>query len=228
MDRNNTMDSDQRKLTIDNTDSRKERLDRQQHSIETSPNTESRGNDNKDSGIDGAATPSMLAGTYNHKDMANDGDSAGNVTPPVGNVQSRAEDLASTGKRKANGNDSNSDEDDENREDQDDQHISSTEPEKSVTQTSPIVEAGSSPSPNNAAKQALRKGVPHVYRDFSNVPDAVGVVRKKTGGVAQPFPEKLHAMLNAEDDASVVSWLPHGRAFLVRKPAEFTDIIMPK
>jgi len=73
-----------------------------------------------------------------------------------------------------------------------------------------------------------KKGVPHVYHDYSNIPDAIGVVRKKTGGVTQPFPEKLHTMLDDDGDPSVVSWLPHGRAFLVRKPAEFTTQIMPK
>eukprot|EP00533_Pseudo-nitzschia_delicatissima_P001047 CAMPEP_0116109922 /NCGR_PEP_ID=MMETSP0327-20121206/17604_1 /TAXON_ID=44447 /ORGANISM="Pseudo-nitzschia delicatissima, Strain B596" /LENGTH=532 /DNA_ID=CAMNT_0003602987 /DNA_START=50 /DNA_END=1645 /DNA_ORIENTATION=+ len=80
-------------------------------------------------------------------------------------------------------------------------------------------------------KQGLlspKKGVPHVYHDYSNVPDAVAVVRKKTGGVTQPFPEKLHTMLNNDDDPSIVGWLPHGRAFLVRKPSEFTKTIMPK
>jgi len=48
---------------------------------------------------------------------------------------------------------------------------------------------------------------------------------------AQPFPEKLHEMLDAVEGTeltSIVSWLPHGRAFLVRKPKEFTDKIMPK
>jgi hypothetical protein len=75
-----------------------------------------------------------------------------------------------------------------------------------------------------------RKGVPHVYRDFSNVPDSVTVVRKKTGGVATPFPEKLHHMLDLEskEHPSAVSWLSHGRAFLVHDPHEFTDFIMPK
>ena len=73
-----------------------------------------------------------------------------------------------------------------------------------------------------------KKGVPHIYHDHSNVPDIVGVVRKKTGGVTKPFPEKLHEMLDNDDDPSIVSWLPHGRAFLVRKSAEFTAQIMPK
>ena len=48
---------------------------------------------------------------------------------------------------------------------------------------------------------------------------------------AQPFPEKLYEMLDDVEgtaDMSIVSWLPHGRAFLVRKPKEFTGAIMPK
>jgi hypothetical protein len=75
-----------------------------------------------------------------------------------------------------------------------------------------------------------RKGVPHVYRDFSNVLDSVTIVRKKTGGVATPFPEKLHRMLDIEskEHPSAVSWSSHGRAFLVRDPHEFTDFVMPK
>lgn len=78
------------------------------------------------------------------------------------------------------------------------------------------------------AKANRKRGVPHIYRDYSNVPDAAGYVRKKTGGVTQPFPEKLHELLDRENEPSVVSWLPHGRAFLVRKPKEFTSRVMPK
>ena len=87
-----------------------------------------------------------------------------------------------------------------------------------------------SPSSRATKDSPERKGVPHVYRDFSNVPDSVTVVRKKTGGVATPFPEKLHHMLDIEskEHPSAVSWLSHGRAFLVRDPHEFTDDIMPK
>ena len=46
------------------------------------------------------------------------------------------------------------------------------------------------------------------------------------------FPDKLHEMLaqeSSDDPASaIVSWLPHGRAFIVRKPKEFTTQVMPK
>mmetsp|Transcript_19364 Transcript_19364/g.44892 ORF Transcript_19364/g.44892 Transcript_19364/m.44892 type:complete len:603 (+) Transcript_19364:203-2011(+) len=82
--------------------------------------------------------------------------------------------------------------------------------------------------PSLAPTTTTKKGVPHIYHDYSNVPDALNMVRKKTGGVTQPFPEKLHTMLDNDDDPSVVGWLPHGRAFLVRKPAEFITKIMPK
>lgn len=69
----------------------------------------------------------------------------------------------------------------------------------------------------------------HVYHDYASIPDATGFVRKKTGGVTQPFPEKLMDMLDREsiDNRSVVSWLPHGRAFIVRQPKVFTSTTMP-
>lgn len=85
----------------------------------------------------------------------------------------------------------------------------------------------------------------HVYHDYAMVPepssnDTTATVaiasnnqspsRKKTGGVSQPFPEKLMEMLDEESilHPDIVSWLPHGRAFLVRKPKVFTSEIMPK
>jgi hypothetical protein len=75
-------------------------------------------------------------------------------------------------------------------------------------------------------------GIPHIYHDYSRMPDVSGYVRKKTGGVTQPFPEKLHEMLSSvdldESERSIVSWLPHGRAFIVRIPKQFTATIMPK
>jgi hypothetical protein len=88
------------------------------------------------------------------------------------------------------------------------------------------------PSPTsdeNGNKKSKRAGVPHIYHDYSAVPDSLGYVRKKTGGVTQPFPEKLMEMLSKETDCpSIVGWLPHGRAFIVRKPKAFTSEIMPK
>ena len=50
------------------------------------------------------------------------------------------------------------------------------------------------------------------------------------GGVAVPFPVKLHYMLSrmdVEGTNSIISWQPHGRCFLVHKPKEFIEEIMP-
>lgn len=58
-----------------------------------------------------------------------------------------------------------------------------------------------------------------------------GVKRGARGGVVKPFPLKLHEMLDQIEDeglASVVCWQPHGRAFMVRKPREFVEYVMPK
>eukprot|EP00543_Licmophora_paradoxa_P000300 CAMPEP_0202455862 /NCGR_PEP_ID=MMETSP1360-20130828/13286_1 /ASSEMBLY_ACC=CAM_ASM_000848 /TAXON_ID=515479 /ORGANISM="Licmophora paradoxa, Strain CCMP2313" /LENGTH=332 /DNA_ID=CAMNT_0049075545 /DNA_START=44 /DNA_END=1042 /DNA_ORIENTATION=- len=51
------------------------------------------------------------------------------------------------------------------------------------------------------------------------------------GGVAVPFPEKLHLMLSKADEngfSHIVSWQPHGRCFLVHKPKLFVEKIMPE
>lgn len=51
------------------------------------------------------------------------------------------------------------------------------------------------------------------------------------GGVAVPFPEKLHYMLSQmeqNETPDVVNWQPHGRCFIVHKPKEFVEDIMPK
>jgi hypothetical protein len=51
------------------------------------------------------------------------------------------------------------------------------------------------------------------------------------GGVACPFPWKLHEMLNATEEEAlhrIVSWCSHGRAFLVHQPKEFAAVVMPR
>jgi len=68
----------------------------------------------------------------------------------------------------------------------------------------------------------------HVYHDYSAIPDSEHFVRKKTGGVTMPFPEKLMHMLDKESllNPDVISWQSHGRAFTVRKPKDFTSRVM--
>jgi len=55
--------------------------------------------------------------------------------------------------------------------------------------------------------------------------------RRRRGGVSVAFPVKLHTVLEqVEVDglSHVISWQPHGRCFVVHKPKEFVDHVMPK
>jgi hypothetical protein len=57
------------------------------------------------------------------------------------------------------------------------------------------------------------------------------VRRGPRGGVAVPFPDKLHHMLtevSKEGLDHIVSWQPHGRCFVVHKAKEFVTTVMPK
>jgi hypothetical protein len=110
---------------------------------------------------------------------------------------------------------------------------SASSPDSMPLVTPPTAPNPSPPSPQGDAshpgKLSKKRGIPHVYHDFSAVPDALGYVRKKTGGVTQPFPEKLHEMLTKETNVpDIVAWLPHGRAFIVRNPKLFTSQVMAK
>jgi hypothetical protein len=51
------------------------------------------------------------------------------------------------------------------------------------------------------------------------------------GGVACPFPWRVHDMLEAVEKEGldhIVSWRPHGQAFTVWKPKAFADIIISR
>jgi hypothetical protein len=76
----------------------------------------------------------------------------------------------------------------------------------------------------------------HEYQDYSyereDGDDEANEPKRRgpRGGVAHPFPEKLHLMLESIEEEGldhVVSWLPHGRSFMVHKPKEFVAEIMP-
>lgn len=74
--------------------------------------------------------------------------------------------------------------------------------------------------------------VQHHYHDHAADPvvDPSLIKHKAKGGVITPFPVKLHGMLDmieADGLANVVSWQPHGRCFVVHKPKEFVNHVMP-
>lgn len=74
--------------------------------------------------------------------------------------------------------------------------------------------------------------VQHNYHDHSLENESDRPKQQKSrGGVSIPFPLKLHSLLDkamAEGYGDVVSWQPHGRCFVVYKPKEFQDIVLPK
>mmetsp|Transcript_3437 Transcript_3437/g.6486 ORF Transcript_3437/g.6486 Transcript_3437/m.6486 type:complete len:213 (-) Transcript_3437:243-881(-) len=54
---------------------------------------------------------------------------------------------------------------------------------------------------------------------------------KKKGGVGTPFPLKLHELLERaeiERLTDIISWQPHGRAFVVHQPKKFVSGLMPR
>ena len=91
--------------------------------------------------------------------------------------------------------------------------------------------------PGKTAKMNDRHFVVHNYHDHAkdesdenDTPTTVSS-RRRRGGVATSFPLKLHSLLDQiEQDglAHVISWQPHGRAFVVHKPKEFVNHVMPK
>jgi hypothetical protein len=86
----------------------------------------------------------------------------------------------------------------------------------------------------NAHQQEKRASHQHIvmhnYHDHSDEIDDGAPAPFTRGGVTIPFPIKLHAILDQiEQDgyADVISWQPHGRCFVIHKPKEFADHVMP-
>lgn len=56
----------------------------------------------------------------------------------------------------------------------------------------------------------------------------VGPSKKNSGGVVRPFPEKLMEVLDRGDMESIITWMPHGRAFIVLNPQQLRDVVLPR
>mmetsp|Transcript_27448 Transcript_27448/g.42063 ORF Transcript_27448/g.42063 Transcript_27448/m.42063 type:complete len:367 (+) Transcript_27448:93-1193(+) len=85
------------------------------------------------------------------------------------------------------------------------------------------------------SKENGKHCVQHNYHDHAN--DVEGLIIQppviSKGGVTVPFPMKLHGLLEQIDSvepelSGIVSWLPHGRSFLVHKPKEFANSVLPR
>ena len=100
-----------------------------------------------------------------------------------------------------------------------------------------IVSSGppSSAPKNKHQRQQVHRchQVEHHYHDHAEdvISEEMKVPPVYRGCVRQPFPFKLHTMLDTiEKDGyvSVISWQPHGRCFVVHDPAAFVKTVMPK
>ena len=75
-----------------------------------------------------------------------------------------------------------------------------------------------------------------VYRDFSRVtPSTIFATsagfRSPTGQSklsVQKLPAKLNAMLSCKEFESIISWMPHGRAWKIHKPHAFVEQVIPR
>jgi len=69
------------------------------------------------------------------------------------------------------------------------------------------------------------------FIDASVIPDPGSHALSFRGGTSQFFPHKLYRLLEEmekDGKADIISWLPHGRAFVVHKPEKFVDEILGK
>lgn len=72
----------------------------------------------------------------------------------------------------------------------------------------------------------------HAYVDYAAIPPSI-VLKDyseptNTGGISQPFPQRLHALLStpALYEERVIGWQEHGRCFVIRQPKEFARTTM--
>lgn len=99
----------------------------------------------------------------------------------------------------------------------------------------PLPEPQSSTIPNISSSSDKHPHiiVQHDYHDRAAeiVSYSMEDIQTTRGGVAVPFPPKLHEMLEQVQEEGlehIVSWQPHGRCFLVHDPKGFVDIVLPK
>mmetsp|Transcript_5546 Transcript_5546/g.12065 ORF Transcript_5546/g.12065 Transcript_5546/m.12065 type:complete len:403 (-) Transcript_5546:1048-2256(-) len=69
--------------------------------------------------------------------------------------------------------------------------------------------------------------VDHTYRDFSKYIDEGGHLIKHKKSEAN-FPAKLHKMISEPTNSSIITWMPHGRAFKVLDKETFFSEVLPK
>mmetsp|Transcript_13585 Transcript_13585/g.16498 ORF Transcript_13585/g.16498 Transcript_13585/m.16498 type:complete len:592 (-) Transcript_13585:174-1949(-) len=73
-------------------------------------------------------------------------------------------------------------------------------------------------------KRLREKALQQVKKIFGDISHT----RKNSGGVIKPFPEKLMEVLDRGDMDAIITWLPHGRAFIVKHPQNLREVVLPR
>ena len=89
-----------------------------------------------------------------------------------------------------------------------------------------FLEEGEEPQPtiSDEEKKVHNKKVEKIKRIFGDV----GPSKKNSGGVVKPFPEKLMEVLDRADLEGIITWMPHGRAFIVLQPQQLREVVLPR
>lgn len=70
-------------------------------------------------------------------------------------------------------------------------------------------------------KEGSLKKIKKIFGDISPS-------RKNSGGVVKPFPERLMEVLDRSDMDHIITFLPHGRAFIVMHTQELREVVLPR
>ena len=76
-------------------------------------------------------------------------------------------------------------------------------------------------------KETKKSVVDHTYRDYSHV-EISDLVDDYKGVNEKVFPSKLHVILSTPEYARIITWKPHGRAWVVMDKPMFNSIVLPK
>jgi len=77
---------------------------------------------------------------------------------------------------------------------------------------------------SNDERKMKEKALRRIRKIFGDI----SPTRKNSGGVVKPFPEKLMEVLDRGDMDNIITWLPHGRAFIVRHAQQLREIVLPR
>jgi len=82
------------------------------------------------------------------------------------------------------------------------------------------------PSSVDPSAEGLKPYPFFFYRDYSRVEDPDPTPLTPPGRVPN-FVAKMHAILSRSDLSAIISWLPHGRSWMILNPKKFEQEVLP-